>query len=639
MLRLLRDREYLPTLIDGIGRARESVRARIFLIDPGIPEPSPLRKLFTALARARERGVEVTLETAALFAKKPPGKRLLAFAKRFSLSIRWRGAPDFLHEKSVTVDGKIHFVGSHNWTPTSLLENREVTLQFEEGEARVLDAQGFRRELLGAVRNAGEEATLASYDMDDISESERDFADEVARQLIFLRMKNRKARILLDASLAERPGTGGGDVVLYRGRRKAEEMARWGVHVYYDATEALFHAKLAVIDDRTVFIGSQNVGPAREGEIEKTAFFESQEIAGQIKTYLAGVVRNSERFRYHPLEIHGVKIPLSWVRRGGMIAKLFQKKGKRTLDLLLALVHEAQRKRGQVTHKLDSGDPSPFSTAEIPWEEEKLARLSGIEIPKRARQSPAQRRRFLQRILTQPRIFLKDHYHLIQYQARLWVPLESVTLLDATQNRGQANRDKVAGLPVPYFVLPWEYWTNGWHRRLNSGERYAYFVHLAEVSQSPEAPIWTLKLTEIQKRYGISGQRFAKNTIRLERQNLIEVDRDPKIVLKNVFKRANRYRVNRLWPEAEEALGLKRLKEEFMAKETEFEEAGRLAGRLNQPHDLEVIRKFLILIERHGLEKVRRAARITARFKPHFALRNVHHTGGILRNWEKGIFR
>ena len=159
------------------------------------------------------------------------------------------------------------------------------------------------------------------------------------------------------------------------------------------------------------------------------------------------------------------------------------------------------------------------------------------------------------------------------------------------------------------------------------------------MSQSPEAPIWTLKLTEIQKRYGISGQRFAKNTIRLERQNLIEVDRDPKIVLKNVFKRANRYRVNRLWPEAEEALGLKRLKEEFMAKETEFEEAGRLAGRLNQPHDLEVIRKFLILIERHGLEKVRRAARITARFKPHFALRNVHHTGGILRNWEKGIFR
>lgn len=644
MLRLLRDREYLPKLIEGIGQARQSVQARIFLMDPGIPEPSPLRELFTALALARERGAEVTLETAALFAKKPTGKRLLAFAKRFSIPIRWRGTPDFLHEKSVTVDGKIHFIGSHNWTPSSLLENREVTLQFEEGEARVLDAQGFRRELLGAIRNAREEVTLASYDMDDIGESDRDFSDEVARQLVFLRMKNRKARILLDASLAERPGSGrssagGGDVVLYRGRRKAEEMARWGVHVYYDTTQALFHAKLAVIDDRVVFIGSQNIGPAREGEIEKTALFESQEIAGQIKTYLAGVVRNTERFRYHPLETPGVRVPLVWVRRGGVIAKLFQKKGKRTLDLLLALLHEAQRKRGQATHKSDSGDLSPFSAVEIPWETETLAQLSGIEVPQRVRKSPAKRRRFLQRILTQPRIFLKDQYHLIRYQARPWVPLASVTLLDGTKNRGQANWDKAAGLPVPYFVLPWEYWTNGWHKRLNSGERYAYFVHLAEVSQSPEAPIWSLRLAEIRRRYGISWQRFAKQTIRLERLNLIEVDRDPKIVLKNVFKRANRYRVNRLWSEAEEALGLKRLKEEFMAKETEFEEAKRLAGRLNQPHDLEVIRKFLILIERHGIEKVRKATRLTARFKPHFALRNVHHTGGILRNWEKGLYR
>jgi hypothetical protein len=108
------------------------------------------------------------------------------------------------------------------------------------------------------------------------------------------------------------------------------------------------------------------------------------------------------------------------------------------------------------------------------------------------------------------------------------------------------------------------------------------------------------------------------------------------------------------WAEADERLALERLKTEFMAGPKELSEARRLASRLNQPHDAEVLRKFLVLLERHGLAKVRRAVSITARhycfgglaakglveaarFKHHFALRHVHHTAGILRNWSQGI--
>ncbi len=623
------DRAYLPKLVSLLRQAKRTITARIFLIDPGIPKPSPLEGIFEALGEARKRDVRVDVETAGLFRRKPSGKRLRAFAGRFGIPIRWR-AGEFLHEKSVAIDDGIHLIGSHNWSPASLLSNREATLVLDlrarrdGGEApSFLNGSEFRRELLAKIREAKKEITLATYDMDDIAETDQDFADEVARQLVFARMKKKKVRLLLDASLAARPGTDGGDILLYRGRKKAEEVSRGKVPVYYDTTQALFHAKIAVMDGEWAFVGSQNINPVREGEVEKTVLIRSAEAAAALKTYLAGVLRLAERFRYDPLETPGVRIPAAWVRRGGAIAKLFQKRGKRTLDLLLALLHEAQR----------------LGSFEIPWDGERLAELSGIrtEILPSAKRSggpqeggAAERRRTLRRILNQPRIFLRREYRLLRYQSRRWVSLEKVTLLDGKGRPFQTPQKD-------FFVIPWEYWTGGWHRRLNTGERYAYLIHLAEVSQSPEAPIWSMRVRDVPKAYGISWQRFAKQTIRLERLNLIDVARDPKIVLRNVFKRPNRYRVNGLWSEAEERLGLERLKKEFMAGDGPFEAAQRFADRLNQPHDLDVIRKFLVLVEQHGEDRVRKAVSLTSRFKPHFALRNVHHTGGILRNWEKGI--
>lgn len=612
MARLLQDREYLPALVEEIKNAQHSVEARIFLIDPGIPKPTPVEKIFESLQAAQRRGVRLQIETSSIFASKPPGQRLTRLAHRCHVPILWRGKGEFLHEKSVTIDGKSRLIGSHNWTPASLLENREVSVKVD-GKSSSLDAKAFRRELLHAVRNAQEEITIATYEMEEVVESDSDFADELARQLIFARMKGRKVRILLDASVARRAGEKENDIILYRGRRKAEELARWDVHVYYDTTEALFHAKTAIMDGKEVFIGSQNINPAREGEIEQTVHVQSRALAGQLKSYLARALRSSQRFRYHPLEIAGVRILLRWIRRGGVIANIFQRRGVKTLSLLLALLHEAER----------------LESHEIPWEEERMAGLAGIRRPRRFTSSVRDRRHFFQRVLTQPRLFLERQYRVLRYEEKT-----RRVLLFNEKARPYRRPEQ------DYLVLPWEYWTYGWHERLSSGERYAYLIHLAELAQSAEAPLWSgLAVRKVPKRYGISWQKFSKQTVPLERWNLIEVERDVKIGRPNVPKRPNRYRVNALWSEGEEKAALKKLKEEFMASDGDFAEARRLADRLNQPHDPEVIRKFLILIERYGRSKVREATALTARFKHHFALRNVHHTAGILHNWERGIRR
>lgn len=282
-----------------------------------------------------------------------------------------------------------------------------------------------------------------------------------------------------------------------------------------------------------------------------------------------------------------------------------------TLSLWLALLHEAER----------------LQSSEIPWEEAWIASLSGVNLPRRFTPSVKNAHHYLQRILTQPRIFLGRQYGLVRYD----VDRRKIQILNGEGKPYERPK-------IDYFVLPWEFWKWDWHRRLTSGERYAYFIQRCELSRSPEAPYWSgLREKDISSRYGISGQRFAKQNVRLERLNLIEVDRDIKIGDPEAPKRPNRYRINPLWSKDEELSALRRLQKEMMARDEDLKEAQRLADRLNQPHDLEVIRKFLILIERYGKPEVRKATSITARFKPYFALRHVHHTAGILRNWARGI--
>ncbi|MDA9101258.1 hypothetical protein N9K06_01135 [Omnitrophica bacterium] len=125
----------------------------------------------------------------------------------------------------------------------------------------------------------------------------------------------------------------------------------------------------------------------------------------------------------------------------------------------------------------------------------------------------------------------------------------------------------------------------------------------------------------------------------MERWNLIDVERDPKIVLKDVYKHPNRYRVNAFYSEGEESRALEQIREEMMVGKKNLHQAQQWAAKLNQPHDPEVIRKILVLIEQYGKTDVQKALRITCRFKPQFALRTIHHTAGILRNWAAGIRR
>lgn len=576
---LLRDREYLPVLLRAIQKARKEIEARIFLIDPGREGKRPVLALLKALHKARQRGVRIQILTDGIFQARPSGKRLKEAARKLGLPMEWDDKSTVLHEKTVRLDGRTAFLGSHNWTTPSLLENRELSIRLSS-PAPLLDAEGFSRSLLADIEKAQKEITLATFDIDESSHP-YDFGTKLARALIQAKKRGLKVRVLFDSSQTRVPETG--EIVYhYRGLRKADELARGGVHVYYDTTLTLFHAKIALIDDRFVYIGSQNLEIRKDvTDLEATVRLDSRKISSQVKSYLAGILRESVPFHLRGIKSEGLRLPLSFLEKNGVFNRMLTHQSEETFRLYTSLLREAWKTKSNFIEKRWS--KSLFD------DRRRLVRRYGV--------------------------------------------LTGTILLDPETRKPFVFPDK------DFFVVPDPFFDFGWFERLRHREIHAYWIHLAEAQHSAQSPFWSLGQSDLTRKYGISRWSFGLATISLERWNLIEVIRDPKITMRNVVKRPNRYRLNPVWSLEEQALAKKKMLEELSMNPELLKEAERLASSLNQPNDLEVIRKFLLLIDRYGLEKTKRAARITARFKPHFALRNVHHTAAILRNWSQGIYK
>jgi len=621
-MKLLRDRQYLDALLKAIGKARRSIEARIFLIDPGRLRKKPVMKILRALRDAQKKRVRVSLLTDGIFRSKASGRRLHEAVERLGLKIQWDKQDTILHEKTIQIDGRTLIVGSHNWTNPSLLENRELSLQLSTaegppgkpggpaavpargfmpraggGEAKLsrpltrrppLNASDFSKSLLRDIEKARQEITIASYDLDE-SSNPYDFGTKLTQALIRAERRGVKVRLLLDASQNRVPETG--EIFYhYRGERKAEELVRSGVQVYYDSTLTLFHPKIAIFDDHLVYVGSQNLEVRKDATVlEATIRLDSKKISSEIKTYLAEILRQSQRYRYDPSDFVGIRLPFSFLEKKGVFSRMYTHQSEETFRFYVKLLRKAWK--------------TGSNRVERRW-------------PPRLQDD----RRRLVRV-----------YRVFRYEPGSVKRLPQVTLVDPETAKPFVFPDK------DFFTVPDSFFDFGWFGRLTHGEIFLFWIHLAQSQRSSESPFWSMGQPEITRQFGINRSNLTQETISLERWNLIEVIRDPKIVFRNVVKRPNRYRLNPIGSLEEYRLTKQRMLQGLGMRQESMKEAEKLASLLNQPHDLEVIRKFLLLMERHGPENVRKATQITARFKPHFALRNVHHTAAILRNWSLGI--
>lgn len=161
----LAGRDYLPYLLSLIDRARHSVLATIFIIDPR-PETDlggNVRLVLDTLARARWRGIDVRVivgssrQTPAIELADRVARRRLADLGVLCRPYATEGPSGSLHSKYLVIDD-IVVVGSHNWSHQALCLDDELTLAVRSKDLSLRLRSVFEGEWERAGTLAGREA-------------------------------------------------------------------------------------------------------------------------------------------------------------------------------------------------------------------------------------------------------------------------------------------------------------------------------------------------------------------------------------------------------------------------------------------------------------------------------------------------
>lgn len=134
-------------------RAEDAIKIQQVSVDPDGP-------LLAEAVGAAERGVDVRILLSGAWyvetENRALAKRLRERARRDGLDLQVRLAEprsryDHLHNKGLLVDGEWSLVGSLNWNPTALTENREVALLLKDDQTARYFERAFRADWRGAA--------------------------------------------------------------------------------------------------------------------------------------------------------------------------------------------------------------------------------------------------------------------------------------------------------------------------------------------------------------------------------------------------------------------------------------------------------------------------------------------------------
>ena len=143
VVEVLEDREYYERVLRDLRRANETICIAMYsmVYDPGDPVDwanDLIRELTSAAARGVK--VRVVIEYRTFFGELERNLEAYNYLKGAGVEVKLDMGSDTDHMKLVVVDGRIVYVGSHNWSESALYYNHEVTVRIvDEGLARELE--------------------------------------------------------------------------------------------------------------------------------------------------------------------------------------------------------------------------------------------------------------------------------------------------------------------------------------------------------------------------------------------------------------------------------------------------------------------------------------------------------------------
>ncbi len=128
------DEAYARFLLKDLAGARESIDVLMFEIKMGKTDDNPVNRLVSELIIAKDRGVRVRLR----LEQSELDRSLTRYNRRTAELLKPHAIPvDFdlpsveTHAKVVLIDGRILYVGNHNWSSSAMTRNKEISLRVE----------------------------------------------------------------------------------------------------------------------------------------------------------------------------------------------------------------------------------------------------------------------------------------------------------------------------------------------------------------------------------------------------------------------------------------------------------------------------------------------------------------------------
>ncbi|MFT5207313.1 MAG: HKD family nuclease [Candidatus Omnitrophota bacterium] len=348
------------------------------------------------------------------------------------------------------------------------------------------------------------------------------------------------------------------------------------VPVKFDSASVYTHAKVIVIDNKTVIMGSGNWSTtALTRNVESNILIRSSSLAKQVLDHLRTDVATQASNLISPLSVY-----LSWefLNNPRLLGELITSSDHRAYEtyLLILRFYDANEERKVIIDYKD------------------FQQILGMDD-----MSIQDARRQINKVLTK----LEEKYKLIDLTLKYGGDAEVIL-------KDYEDPTKLYTIPTQkYISIPHKYWNYGWNNIMSFKASVNYLLNIGYASLSKTPPTWFYSLEDLSERHNASVWFLSNGTSELKKLNLVEVQYDDiKGVMNDEPRKANRYTPNALYdPE--------RLEQHFKSIENEYgleklQRARELLTVVNEDSDANAAKALIELEDKYGLEVILKAKKI-----------------------------
>ena len=466
----------------------------------------------------------------------------------------------------------------------------------QESEVKHIPSSQYFETTLNEINQAKESIQVFMYLISVFPDQPESQANQLIQALIKAKERGVDVRVTLDQNINFQDETNEQAIYQNKNQQAFEFLKRNGIEVYFDEADTYTHAKVIVIDNETVILGSTNWSKAAlTKNHEANTLIRSKEFAQSLLKDMATIKLQETP----PLHTPSVLIPKAFLLKENLLGEMVSQADERTFGAYLHLLSQyAGNETSKVTLSYD-----------------KLASSLGIgHMPKE------DYRRQINKVLTK----LRDKYKLIEFQN----PQRNQDVEIALKDPGRINSlYKLSEEDA--FQFPTTYWKHNWNKTLSYPAKAMYLIVLSYTS--PQSPSFFMSRETLSKKHHISESFISDGTKELRRLNLLDIqygDLEGKTYNQRL---ANVYTPKPLYNPQDLKKTLKDLEEKH-GKE-KLERAQQIAAIIFEENNPRTIQTLIDLEDKYGKTILQEASEKIAQK----AVDNPKRSAGYLINTAKAI--